>query len=579
MRESSRSKEMPPSKNEEEYSSKPLADTSNGLNTLRPEAARQAKQIMTPFSLSKDVKGPLMATYRVNKMFHFAANTFAVVFMALLYIVYRITPEEEWQYLPDSERIVALVAFGISGMSSLMVITSFFFWRNEFGKISGIVYAGLVVMLISMVTNGILAFAPTVVKVDGIIHTRVFLVRWCEWIPAAGLMTFLCDAVDVPRSKEAMRKAALYSLCQSISCIFGLVFPFCPGIFSWCIAMWFSFAFFVPIFPRLIFKYRVFLASPAGNTFAEMERYSRHRHSYELMLVCAMLWSFLVFVYFVNAAVHCTLPVGHLFRLKSMAMYVDCTFDVLAKTIYMRQIVDTHKAVFQSDGLARRQLLELRTLMSAVWGSSSDMIVLSIQHELKCYTLFSPGLAELLQEGQQNLGSDEQLALVLELERKESGDGYGEDLMPCTLGQIQKAYHIDASRVCFDRFHEASIDDHVDPKSFEAHIALNLIHEAWRSQKEPDKASSSLVAYDFHRLDGTKCNCEMKVLPHAENGMIVVRDVSERFRRFEAERKAESEALRRQKESQSVSMGHASSCCNRKESSQNAFAANSLCPP
>jgi hypothetical protein len=47
----------------------------------------------------------------------------------------------------------------------------------------------------------------------------------------------------------------------------------------------------------------------------------------------------------------------------------------------------------------------------------------------------------------------------------------------------------------------------------------------------------------------------MKVLPHDENGMIaVVRDVSERVRRFEAERKAESEALKRQKEAQSVSI-------------------------
>mmetsp|Transcript_126436 Transcript_126436/g.354044 ORF Transcript_126436/g.354044 Transcript_126436/m.354044 type:complete len:962 (+) Transcript_126436:88-2973(+) len=503
-----------------------------------------------------DKKEPLMATYRVNKMFPIAANMCAVVFVALLYCVYSITPIEEWEYLPDSERTVALVAFAVSAMSSLTVFISFMCWQHEFGKVSGIVYAGLVVMLISVTTNGILAFAPTVVKVDATINTRVFLVRWCEWIPTAGLMTFLCDAVDVPRSKEAMRKAVIYSLCQSISCIFGLVFPFCPGVLSWCTAMVFSVAFYLPIFPRLRFKFRIFHATPKGNSFSEMERYNRHRYSYELMLLCSIVWTFLVFAYFVNALVHCILPEDHAFRPYSLAMYVDCTFDVLAKALYMRQIVDTHKAVFQSEGLAQRQLVDLRTLMSALWGSSSDMIVLSIQHELKCLTLFSPGLSGILkgcQEDAAHEDSSQQMALVLELERDfENVFDYQDDFKSYALGRIKQAYHIDATEVCFDTFHEASIDDHVDPQSFAVQIAANLVKEAWRSGKAPTKTSSSLVPYDFQRPDGSQCNCEMRVLPHAENGMIaVVRDVSERFRRFEAERKAEAEALRRQKESQS----------------------------
>jgi hypothetical protein len=33
--------------------------------------------------------------------------------------------------------------------------------------------------------------------------SRVFLLRWCEWTPLAGLMTFLAEAVDLPRRKVA----------------------------------------------------------------------------------------------------------------------------------------------------------------------------------------------------------------------------------------------------------------------------------------------------------------------------------------------------------------------------------------
>ena len=64
----------------------------------------------------------------------------------------------------------------------------------------------------------------------------------------------------------------------------------------------------------------------------EHERYVRHRHAYELMRLCASLWSFLVFMYFVNMWVHLALPVGHPFRLNYSAMYVDTFFDAIAKT-------------------------------------------------------------------------------------------------------------------------------------------------------------------------------------------------------------------------------------------------------
>lgn len=510
---------------------------------------------------------PLVGTYRVNKMFPIAANMTAATFVLLVCLVYKITPRENWEYIADGERTVAGIAFTVALMTLFMALASFVFWKHEVGKVSGIAYAGIVVITISMITNAILAFAPTVVMEDPIIHSRVFLVRWCEWIPCAGLMTFLCDAVDVPRSKQAMRKAVLYSLCQSVSCVFGLVFPFCPGIISWSISMTMAVITWMPIFPRLNYKYQIFKATPRGTSFVEMERYHRHRYSFELMLLCAIIWSFLVVAYAANACAHLLLPVGHPFRPYSLAMYVDAAFDVMAKSLYMRHIMDTHKAIFQAEGLAQRQLAELRRLMSALWGSSSDLIILSIKHELKCLALFSPGFATLL-TGQQDRsnGAAKSKALVLEYERRVQSfeDFLQQDIKAGNdLGMIRQAYHIDSMDLDFGTFQDASIDDQVDPTSFKVEIAEKLIHEAWGFLNDPPK-DSALLPSDFIREDGSQCNCEMKVLPHAENGMIaVVRDVSERFRRFEAERKAEAEALKRQKESQSVSQG--TSICTEKK--------------
>jgi hypothetical protein len=46
------------------------------------------------------------------------------------------------------------------------------------------------------------------VHVDPITGARVFLLRWCEWTPLAGLMTFLAEAVDLPCRKSGIRYSA-----------------------------------------------------------------------------------------------------------------------------------------------------------------------------------------------------------------------------------------------------------------------------------------------------------------------------------------------------------------------------------
>ena len=509
-------------------------------------------------TVDADSDDALMDTYYVNRLFRNAANLTTLVFFGLLLLVFLVSPRGELEYLVDSERTVAAVACAISMLSAMVVIVAFMFWQRETGKISGVVYAGLVVMVLSMLANGILAFAPTYVVLDPVTKSRVFLVRWCEWIPCAALMTFLCDAALIPKSNSAFKEMVVVSILQSVACLFGIIAPFLPGHKSWFFFLLCALVTFYPIFPRLWCKYLVFRRIRRGITVAEIERYNRHRFSYELLLVCAVLWTFLVVIYFLNAYVHVFLPEDHFLRAYPLAMYSDVVFDVLSKSVYMRQVIDAHKLVFHSEGVAQRQLNDLRRLMSALWESSSDMIILSIRHERKCLTLLSPGFSELL------VGSPYyriQKALILEIQieapsleqafRKSYNRLRDEDY--ATL--IKEAYFVDSTEFNFDNLEESNNYNHLGPETVEAKIAYRLVRETWSSLYSPETKVNELLPCDFDRTDGSTCHCEMKVIPHDDNAMIaVVRDVTERVRRFEAERMVESEALKRQKEAQSVSI-------------------------
>ena len=401
-------------------------------------------------------------------------------------------------------------------------------------------------MAISLMTNANLAFGRTVVKFDQFTQSRVFLVRWCEFIPLAGLMTFLCDAVDMPSSKRALKIAVIFSLSQSASCIAGPIFPYCRNLLTWGVVMFFSLITYFPVFVRTWMKRKIMVATRRGSSFLEMERYNRHRFSYELMLLCSIVWSLLVVMYFFNLYVHVMLPEGHLLRHESLAMIIDTTFDVVAKAAYMKQILDTHMAVFNVEGLAHRQLSELRRLMSVLWGSTSDTLVLSVRHELKCFSMLSPSYIQLL-----GLEIDNQsdLALVIELERGET-DSNPQD---ASLGIVKRAYKVDFSEFNFESLVGSSEGIYVDPESYVATMASRLVFASWHHSTGLEATAPPVTTTNMKLKDGTERSFEIKTVPHAENALItVVRDVTERYRRFNAELKAESETLARQRDAEVV---------------------------
>ena len=127
----------------------------------------------------------------------------------------------------------------------------------------------------------------------------------------------------------------------------------------------------------------------------------------------------LVFLYFVNFVIHTMLPYGHFLRYPPLSMCCDTISDVFSKVFYTHAIMEAHVSVFSSEVRTVRQLNELKQLMSVLWVSSSDVIVISTQSEDgRSTTMLSPSFLDLVGANASSEMKDKcgTIALVIELD-------------------------------------------------------------------------------------------------------------------------------------------------------------------
>jgi hypothetical protein len=121
--------------------------------------------------------------------------------------------EHEWEYLKGKEQQAAAAAFYVLffvllhplGMMQIHATNPSHSSRRCSNKWSGILVAAVAVQCTVIATNTLLAWAPMVVRVDPITGARVFLLRWSEWTPLAGLIRFLAETIDLPRWNSGIR--------------------------------------------------------------------------------------------------------------------------------------------------------------------------------------------------------------------------------------------------------------------------------------------------------------------------------------------------------------------------------------
>jgi len=512
----------------------------------------------------------------------FRASSYAVlIWIGLVLFAYWITPPDQIKYLEGTERNAALVELSILSTAVTMKHGPLFWEMNLFGsapslesrhrrsmvgslRISGILAGGLVVQAVAVATMIMMVLFPVPVLVDPILHSRVHMLRWCEWTPLAGLMTLMTECIDAPefdgeKLTQPWRKKLICAAMESISTFCGYLFPFCDNLIVWMVTMFMSCAFYSTIIFRYYDKKRLFATVKRGRSVDEIELYDRARMSLSLHGICCLTWTGITLMYFVTSAGHLVVPMSWTFFHDSAATILgECFMDLVAKILYMALILEAHVAAFDEAKRANRRLAELKNTMSVVWENSSDTIAISVRKASGNVTtmispsFFQPALIARRQENIHNIS-----AVVLEIgnidttNRRVSVTNWSDveqkHLDGIGMRIIQKADFADIDLHSASRTNTFEPLTRSDPMSPLAISFADMLSRAWRT-----KMHELVFEHDaILQVGSSGTKFEVKLTRLEENAVvIVIRDVSERYRRFEAEKRFVFETTARQKDAE-----------------------------
>ena len=178
-------------------------------------------------------------------------------------------------------------------------------------------------------------------------------------------------------------------------------------------------------------------------------------------------------------------------------------------------------------------------MLSVVWDNSSDVIGISVRGVSgDVTTMLSPTYMKMYSDV--NNDADRGSALSFELDARCFQPGADADVVPANMYDLHFKDLVPGGRP-----YKSSKSQFL--REEETKSIAELVIRSWESQ-EP----KSLLMHDLVRKRGTpKVNirCEANITRMEENALvIVVRDISERFRRFEAEKKVISETTARLKD-------------------------------
>jgi len=508
------------------------------------------------------------------------------VYIALVMAVYAVVPEENIVRLSGIEQRGAVMAMSLIAVSFLSRIVPLVngapHQNHQSTKLSGIFIGGLTVQLVAFCTDFIMANFPVPVVIDPVLGSRVHLLRWCEWAPCATFMTFMMEGADLywegdMPPTDFMRTKYIHSATQGGAVFLGLMFPFCSSQKTWAAAMFAACCFYLTNFPRIWNRMKAIPSSLSGGaTMEEAERFNAAKIALRLRSVCILVWSIIVMLYFVSSYFGPRFSSeGSLLKSPEATMICECFFDVLSKVLFLVTIVDVHYAVFDPFARTERRLEELRQLMSAVWENSSDVIAISVRtgHNGGATTMLSPAFFGMGSGGgpMRRLSIDQiknmfrkksvlfQLssrAFDVDLEEIVKDDNIIEGEAERRESKIKTEMISNVQCTDFSMsdptregvsFHETTYK----PETGSLRAVAEVVVKAWKC-----KDQEVVLSHDLHWIrdrDNSQFSIrsEAKVSRLDENAMIViVRDISERVKVFEAEKKVLFETTSRLKDAE-----------------------------
>lgn len=488
----------------------------------------------------------------IGNLFSSCSIAGLAIYATLLFLVFRFAPVESFEEPEGVEKnahVLSLILLFVTNGSRFvpLVLTEDSF---DFVK-TGFWMGTLTIQVIAISANILMAFFPTPVMIDPITGLRVLLVRWAEWTALAFIMTFMTENIDVSlrHSKVTYNKAIAIALSTSA----GLIFPFCTDFKSWCANMFASCFLFTAVYQLLYERYMNYhygiQTKQAAKTADQEEHHELLRVSYVLSVVCSVTWTSLTIFYIAACVFRIYDPEG-IFASSKLNSIGMCIFEVASKIWYFSVLIDAHKEVFDEKARVVRRLEELRSFMSAVWDSSSDVIVFCGQKNDRVSARVSPAFLKMIGVSSTRLAFLDRgdVSLVLEVDLKQNEYSvFAFDLSrPVNRGDVESI------RGSFAK-NRRRLNDVEGLEASEKNVALmaQLVSKACSAGGDEDIS----IMTEFVKVDGNGeeavTPCEAKVAKiDGGSSVLVLRDITDRIQRFEAEKKLVEEITTRQKDAE-----------------------------
>jgi hypothetical protein len=213
------------------------------------------------------------------------------------------------------------------------------------------------------------------------------------------------------------------------STLAGMFFPFCKSGWTWSLNMAVSWILFCAIFALLYQRATRYYAvkknmqanakdrsSTTSSEYSD-ETFEIIRSSFSLSLVCTTTWTFLALSFTLMCLAPTYAPANSIWASPTLPTIITAFFEVASKIWYLNALIDTYDRIFDEKSRAMRRLEQLRTFMSAVWESSSDVIVFAGEQCGRVSARVSPAYLDMvgLSTGRMSFLNRGDVSLVLEI--------------------------------------------------------------------------------------------------------------------------------------------------------------------
>jgi signal transduction histidine kinase len=485
----------------------------------------------------------------VNNLFKKGSLIGAAIWVFLLFLVLRYSPaesyEEPWGLEQTTHLIVCVVLCASNGSRIVPIFLRELNFR--FMK-SGFLASALSVQVIAIVSNFIMWYVPSPVLVDEYSGLRFHMVRWAEWTALAFIMTFLTCNLNATSGSEQGKVNFVYPTLLALSTLCGMLFPLCHDATSWWIVMtfaWLSFnAIYVLVYRRRkTYAFHQKTIENTTNSSPHEANIDLSRSAYNLALACASTWTMLSVVFTFMCFTNKVAPPESWLNHPANPVIFTATFEVASKVIYLGCVFDTYDKVFDEKAIALRRLEEMRNFMCAVWTSSSDAIVYVLDGNDHISARISPAFLRLIGVASGRACSllrRGDVSLIIDISpSKGIFHVFAMDLTKeVTREDVTNA--LNAKKLVFEQKEDLTIDE-----ANIVGVAELILHET----KVPGRTMKV-----FHKIENdlkVSIPCEATVADLEGNSRVVVlRDISDRLQRFEAEKLLIEEVTSRKKDTE-----------------------------